>query len=55
MGFIGIILGVYWVYIGIMEKKMDTTIVYWVYVGKMEKNMETTIVYWVYMSHCLNS
>ena len=36
---------VYWGYIGIMEKKMETTIVYWGYVGIMEKKMETTIVY----------
>ena len=27
---------------GIMEKKMETTIVYWGYIGIMEKNMETT-------------
>ena len=40
---------VYWVYIGIMEKKMETTIVYWVYIGIMEKKMETTRVYWVYI------
>ena len=35
-------------YIGIMEKKMDTTIVYWDYIGIMEKKMETTTVYWDY-------
>ena len=35
--------------IGIMEKKMETTIVYWGYVGIMEKKMETTIVYWGYV------
>ena len=29
-------------YVGIMEKKMETTIVYWGYIGIMEKNMETT-------------
>ena len=36
---------------GIMEKKMETTIVYWGYIGIMEKKMETTvtIVYWGYM------
>ena len=39
MGFIGYILGLY---IGIMENKMETTIVYWGYIGIMEKNMETT-------------
>ena len=37
---------VYWCYIGIMEKNMETPIVYWCYIGIMEKNMETTIVYW---------
>ena len=26
MGIIGVILGLYWVYIGIMDKKMETTI-----------------------------
>ena len=31
------------VYIGIMEKKMEATIVYWG-VGIMEKKMETTMV-----------
>ena len=36
---------VYWGYVGIMEKKMETTIVYWGYIGRMEKKMETTIVY----------
>ena len=35
--------------IGIMEKKMETTIVYWGYIGIMEKKMETTIVYWGYI------
>ena len=29
---------------GIMQKKMDTTIVYWAYMGIMEKKMETTIM-----------
>ena len=28
-------------YIGIMENKMETTIVYWGYMGIMEKKMET--------------
>ena len=33
--------------IGIMEKKMETTIVlYWGCIGIMEKKMETIIVYW---------
>ena len=32
-------------YIGIMERKMETTIVYWACIGIMEKNMETTISY----------
>ena len=34
---------------GIMEKKMETTIVCWGYIGIMEKKMETTIVYWGYI------
>ena len=37
-------------YMGIMEKKMETTIVYWGYIGIMEKKMETTIVYMGYMN-----
>ena len=43
------------IYIGVMEKKMETTVVYWGYIGIMEKNMETTIVYWGYIGkvHCL--
>ena len=36
-------------YIGIMEKKIETTIVYWGYIGIMEKKIETTIVYWGYI------
>ena len=32
-------------YMGIMEKKVETTIVYRDYIGIMEKAMETTIVY----------
>ena len=35
--------------IGIMEKKIETTIVYWGYKGIMEKKIETTIVYWGYI------
>ena len=31
---------------GIMEEKMETTVVYGCDVGIMEKEMETTIVYW---------
>ena len=38
--------GFYWGYIGIVEKKMETTIVHWGNIGIMEKKMETTIVYW---------
>ena len=30
---------------GIMENKMETTILYWGYNGIMEKKMETTIIY----------
>ena len=40
----GIILGLYWGNIGIMENQMETTIVYWGFIGRMEKNMEATIV-----------
>ena len=31
-------------YMGIMEKKMEATVVYWGYIGIMETNMEATIV-----------
>ena len=31
--------------IGIMEKKMEATIVYWGYIGTMEEKMEAIIVY----------
>ena len=34
---------------GIMENKMETTMVYWGYIGVMEKKMETTMVYWGYI------
>ena len=30
--------------VGILEKKMETTIVYWGYMGIMENKMETTII-----------
>ena len=40
---IGFILG----YIGIMENRMETTIVYWGCIGIMEKKMETTIMGYV--------
>ena len=43
MGYVGIILGLYCCYKGIMDKKMASTIVYWGYIGMMEKKMETTI------------
>ena len=43
MGDIGVILGLYWGYIEIMEKKIETTIVYGGYIGTMENEMETTI------------
>ena len=36
-------LGAYWGYIGIMENKMETTIVYWGYIGIVENQMETTM------------
>ena len=48
-------IDLYWGHTGIMEKKMETTVIgsigvilglYWGYTGMMEKKMETTIVYW---------
>ena len=35
-------------HIGIVEKKVETTIVYWDYyiIRIMEKRIETTVVYW---------
>ena len=39
---IEVILGLYRGNIGIMEKKMETTIVYWGYIGTRENTMETT-------------
>ena len=42
-GNIGVILGLYWGYIEIMEKKMDTTIVYGGYFGIMENKLEITV------------
>ena len=33
-----------WGYIGIMENKLETTIVYWGYIGIMENKMETSIL-----------
>ena len=35
--------------LGIMEKKMKTTLACWGYIGIMEKTMETTVVYWGYI------
>ena len=40
--FVGLILGLLG-YIGIMEKKMETTVVYWGNIGRMENKMETTM------------
>ena len=37
-------------YIGIMEKKMETTIVHWGNTGITEKKLETTIVHWGYLA-----
>ena len=37
---------IYWGNIGVMERKMETTVVHWGYIGRMEKKMETTKVYW---------
>ena len=37
------------VYVGTLEKNLETTIVYWGYIGIMETRMETTTVYWGYI------
>ena len=34
---------VYWGYIRVMDKKMETTILYWGYIGMTDKNMETIV------------
>ena len=39
----GVVLGLYWDYIGIMENRMETSKAYWGSFGIMEKKMETTI------------
>ena len=51
MGYLRVILGLYWGYIGVMENKMEAIVVYWGYRGIMENRMETTIgeLYWVYI------
>ena len=41
--YIAVIWGVYWGYTGIMQKKMETTIVYWGYIGIIENKMETIL------------
>ena len=43
--YIGVILGLYWGYIGIMEKKMETTIME----NQMEKNIENYMETWIIM------
>ena len=40
--------------IGIMENKMETTILYRGYIGKMENEMETTGMIAVVMQVCLS-
>ena len=37
-------LGLYWEYIGIMEKKMEATMAYWDFIGIMEKKVEATLM-----------
>ena len=37
----------FWGYIGMIENKMETTIVYWGYVGMMENETETTTRQWL--------
>ena len=45
-------IGLYWGYIGIMDKKMETTILGYIlglyrgYIGILDKKMEATIVCW---------
>ena len=34
--------------LGLMEKRMEASMVCWGYLGRMEKKMETTMVYWSY-------
>ena len=41
--YLGILLGLYWGYNGVMEKKMEATMVYWGFIGIMENKLETTI------------
>ena len=58
-------LGLYWeswkrkwnllcyigVILGIMEKKMESTMLYWGYIGIMEKKMESTMLCWGYIGN----
>ena len=41
-------IGIRYGNMGIMDNKMETTIIYWGYIGIMEKEMESTVVYWGY-------
>ena len=45
VGPIGVILGLHWVYVGIMENKTEATVACYGYIGIMENKMETAIVY----------
>ena len=47
-GIYRVILRLFWGYRGVMENKMETTIVYWGNIGTMENKMETTTVYCPY-------
>ena len=39
--------GLYWGYIGIMEKKMETTMVYWDYIGVIWVVVKIMVPFWV--------
>ena len=45
VGPIGVILGLHWVYVGIMENKTEATVACYGYIGIMENKVETAIVY----------
>ena len=47
-------IGLYRSYIGMMEKKMETTIVYRGCIGRVENKMETTIVHRDYIGRMEN-
>ena len=52
-GYIGFYWGIYWGYIGIMDKNLETTTMglYRCYTGKLETQMKTTLVHWDYIGN----